>query len=182
MLTFTVNLLLKGLTTRLSAGDLDPCLDILIEVKAISDWKKKHHEVLGTYSGRGRCRLPLTWWQTRLLCVYCQGRRLFYTEASTDPLVEGNREKREVKYLWGCILSCASWEGMDSRLRHLTVFSCTLNGRASQQTSTQCSPQSPGTQLATQMGYIGMYWSDCNPIPCITTPEGCENSVLIWCA
>uniref|UniRef100_A0A672UNL4 UTP20 small subunit processome component n=1 Tax=Strigops habroptila TaxID=2489341 RepID=A0A672UNL4_STRHB len=32
VLTFTVNLLLKGLTTRLSAGDLDPCLDILIEI------------------------------------------------------------------------------------------------------------------------------------------------------
>uniref|UniRef100_A0A663MTT8 UTP20 small subunit processome component n=1 Tax=Athene cunicularia TaxID=194338 RepID=A0A663MTT8_ATHCN len=32
VLTFTVNLILKGLTTRLSAGDLDPCLDILIEI------------------------------------------------------------------------------------------------------------------------------------------------------
>ncbi|KAM9389678.1 small subunit processome component 20 homolog [Phaethornis superciliosus] len=32
VLTFTVNLLLKGLATRLSAGDLDPCLDILIEI------------------------------------------------------------------------------------------------------------------------------------------------------
>ncbi|KAM6293789.1 small subunit processome component 20 homolog [Porphyrio hochstetteri] len=32
VLTFTVNLLLKGLSTRLSAGDLDPCLDILVEI------------------------------------------------------------------------------------------------------------------------------------------------------
>ncbi|NWH65197.1 UTP20 protein, partial [Geococcyx californianus] len=32
VLTFTVNLLLKGLATRLSAGDLDPCIDILIEI------------------------------------------------------------------------------------------------------------------------------------------------------
>uniref|UniRef100_A0A8C4U4T8 UTP20 small subunit processome component n=1 Tax=Falco tinnunculus TaxID=100819 RepID=A0A8C4U4T8_FALTI len=32
VLTFTVNLLLKGLSTRLRAGDLDPCLDILIEI------------------------------------------------------------------------------------------------------------------------------------------------------
>ncbi|XP_064011087.1 small subunit processome component 20 homolog [Pogoniulus pusillus] len=32
VLTFTVNLLLKGLANRLSAGDLDPCIDILIEI------------------------------------------------------------------------------------------------------------------------------------------------------
>ncbi|KYO17523.1 small subunit processome component 20-like protein [Alligator mississippiensis] len=32
VLTFTVHLLLKGLTSRLHAGDLDPCLDILIEI------------------------------------------------------------------------------------------------------------------------------------------------------
>lgn len=37
VLTFTVNLLLKGLANRLSAGDLDPCVDILIEVKTIQD-------------------------------------------------------------------------------------------------------------------------------------------------
>ncbi|EMP26858.1 Small subunit processome component 20 like protein [Chelonia mydas] len=32
VLTFTVHLLLKGLTSRLSTGDLDTCLDIMIEI------------------------------------------------------------------------------------------------------------------------------------------------------
>ncbi|XP_067415819.1 small subunit processome component 20 homolog [Emydura macquarii macquarii] len=32
VLTFTVHLLLKGLTSRLNAGDLDTCLDIMIEI------------------------------------------------------------------------------------------------------------------------------------------------------
>lgn len=33
MLTFTVHLLLKGLASnRLHVGDLDPCLDLMIEV------------------------------------------------------------------------------------------------------------------------------------------------------
>ncbi|KAM6301905.1 small subunit processome component 20 homolog isoform 2-T2 [Podargus strigoides] len=49
VLTFTVNLLLKGLTTRLSAGDLDPCLDILIEIlESTTSLKivRKVHEAL----------------------------------------------------------------------------------------------------------------------------------------
>lgn len=41
-------------------------------------------------------------------------------EASVEPLVEGNQGRREVIYLWGCILSPAFWEGVDSRLRHLS--------------------------------------------------------------
>lgn len=53
MLTFTVNLLLKGLTTRLSAGDLDPCLDILIEVRAIKIEGKSIMKCLGQHLGGG---------------------------------------------------------------------------------------------------------------------------------
>ncbi|KAJ7422794.1 Small subunit processome component 20 like protein [Pitangus sulphuratus] len=77
VLTFTVNLLLKGLTTRLSAGDLDPCLDILIEIfnqelfgnvaeekevkgivsKVMEARKNKSYdsyEILGKFIGRGQ--------------------------------------------------------------------------------------------------------------------------------
>lgn len=77
VLTFTVNLLLKGLTTRLSAGDLDPCLDILIEIfnqelfgdvaeekevkgivsKVMEARKNKSYdsyEILGKYIGKGQ--------------------------------------------------------------------------------------------------------------------------------
>lgn len=32
MLTFTVNLLLKGLTPKLKSGDLDGCMESLIQV------------------------------------------------------------------------------------------------------------------------------------------------------
>ncbi|OXB75402.1 UNVERIFIED_CONTAM: hypothetical protein H355_010604 [Colinus virginianus] len=77
VLTFTVNLLLKGLTTRLSAGDLDPCLDTLIEIfnqelfgdvaeekevkgivsKVMEARKNKSYdsyEILGKYIGKGQ--------------------------------------------------------------------------------------------------------------------------------
>uniref|UniRef100_A0A8C5U5C3 UTP20 small subunit processome component n=1 Tax=Malurus cyaneus samueli TaxID=2593467 RepID=A0A8C5U5C3_9PASS len=77
VLTFTVNLLLKGLTTRLSVGDLDPCLDILIEIfnqelfgnvaeekevkgivsKIMEARKNKSYdsyEILGKFIGRGQ--------------------------------------------------------------------------------------------------------------------------------
>uniref|UniRef100_A0A8C3M1A3 UTP20 small subunit processome component n=1 Tax=Chrysolophus pictus TaxID=9089 RepID=A0A8C3M1A3_CHRPC len=77
VLTFTVNLLLKGLTTRLNAGDLDPCLDILIEIfnqelfgdvaeekevkgivsKVMEARKNKSYdsyEILGKYIGKGQ--------------------------------------------------------------------------------------------------------------------------------
>ncbi|XP_071408091.1 small subunit processome component 20 homolog [Pithys albifrons albifrons] len=77
VLTFTVNLLLKGLTTKLSAGDLDPCLDILIEIfnqelfgnvaeekevkgivsKVMEARKNKSYdsyEILGKFIGRGQ--------------------------------------------------------------------------------------------------------------------------------
>ncbi|POI36058.1 hypothetical protein CIB84_000191 [Bambusicola thoracicus] len=77
VLTFTVNLLLKSLTTRLSAGDLDPCLDILIEIfnqelfgdvaeekevkgivtKVMEARKNKSYdsyEILGKYIGKGQ--------------------------------------------------------------------------------------------------------------------------------
>ncbi|KAF4793836.1 Small subunit processome component 20 like protein [Turdus rufiventris] len=77
VLTFTVNLLLKGLATRLSAGDLDPCLDILIEIfnqelfgnvaeekevkgivsKIMEARKNKSYdsyEILGKFIGRGQ--------------------------------------------------------------------------------------------------------------------------------
>lgn len=33
MLTFTVYMLLQGLTNKLQVGDLDSCLDIMIEVR-----------------------------------------------------------------------------------------------------------------------------------------------------
>uniref|UniRef100_A0A8C3GEN0 UTP20 small subunit processome component n=1 Tax=Cairina moschata TaxID=8855 RepID=A0A8C3GEN0_CAIMO len=77
VLTFTVNLLLKGLTPKLSAGDLDPCLDILIEIfnqelfgdvaeekevkgivsKVMEARKNKSYdsyEILGKYIGKGQ--------------------------------------------------------------------------------------------------------------------------------
>ncbi|OXB65172.1 hypothetical protein ASZ78_005288 [Callipepla squamata] len=77
VLTFTVNLLLNGLTTRLSAGDLDPCLDVLIEIfnqelfgdvaeekevkgivsKVMEARKNKSYdsyEILGKYIGKGQ--------------------------------------------------------------------------------------------------------------------------------
>ncbi|NXL92133.1 UTP20 protein, partial [Alectura lathami] len=77
VLTFTVNLLLKGLTARLSAGDLDPCVDILIEIfnqelfgevaeekevkgivsKVMEARKNKSYdsyEILGKYIGKGQ--------------------------------------------------------------------------------------------------------------------------------
>ncbi|XP_062441952.1 small subunit processome component 20 homolog [Rhea pennata] len=77
VLTFTVNLLLKGLTNKLSAGDLDPCLDILVEIfnqelfgdvaeekevkgivsKVMEACKSKSYdsyEILGKYIGRGQ--------------------------------------------------------------------------------------------------------------------------------
>uniref|UniRef100_A0A8B9S342 UTP20 small subunit processome component n=1 Tax=Apteryx owenii TaxID=8824 RepID=A0A8B9S342_APTOW len=77
VLTFTVNLLLKGLTSKLSAGDLDPCLDILVEIfnqelfgdvaeekevkgivsKVMEARKSKSYdsyEILGKYIGKGQ--------------------------------------------------------------------------------------------------------------------------------
>lgn len=56
-------------------------------------------------------------------------------------------------------MSPASWEAMGSRLRYLTMFPCSVNDWASQQTSSQCCPWSSGAQLATRWGifrYLGL--------------------------
>lgn len=129
--------------------------------------------MLGTYSRRGKFCLDCLWLGGKPGCCVSTAKE----GGTSRPRCRW--ESREVECLWGCILSPASWAGVDSRLRHLPVFSCTLSGWASQQTSTQGRPQSPGTQRATQMGYSRMYWSDCSPIPCVTTPQRGVRTVFL---
>lgn len=47
MLTFTVHLLLKGLAnSRLNVGDLDPCLELMIEVSYLNKQKGMYEKVV----------------------------------------------------------------------------------------------------------------------------------------